>query len=277
MKPGKCVPFRWAMNLGTQQTQRCWLALPRNSGPIWQASWARARGISSTGHHRVILGLSSGSYSRMLTAKPCTCAYEMSSHRDGFGSSVTGESPNPAVQPTGASRLAQRRIERQRRLAPVADLHVMCRARTATSGRASCAVASIAVRSLVALPVAALSSIFTFFVTLFMSHAQDSCVFSFSATGFVGVFAGGFCGRPGVRWPVAVILLAVGLFLYQGIPWPQGLSATEFWSLPCGGALGVLVHLFWSPHNPQGRANGRQPVSAETDRTSAAAASRRSP
>ena len=31
---------------------------------------------------------------------------------------------NQAVQPTGASRLAQTAIERHRRLAPVADLHV---------------------------------------------------------------------------------------------------------------------------------------------------------
>ena len=31
---------------------------------------------------------------------------------------------NQAVQPTGASRLAQRAVERHRRLAPVADLHV---------------------------------------------------------------------------------------------------------------------------------------------------------
>src|ERR1039458_5930337 len=32
--------------------------------------------------------------------------------------------PNPAVQRTGASRFAQRRIQRHRRLAPVADLCV---------------------------------------------------------------------------------------------------------------------------------------------------------
>jgi len=31
--------------------------------------------------------------------------------------------PKPAIQRTGASRLAQRHIERQRRLAPVADLN----------------------------------------------------------------------------------------------------------------------------------------------------------
>ena len=32
--------------------------------------------------------------------------------------------PNPTVQPTGASRLVQRQIQRHLRLAPVADLLV---------------------------------------------------------------------------------------------------------------------------------------------------------
>jgi hypothetical protein len=42
-----------------------------------------------------------------------------------FGDPRRGqEAANQTVQPTGASRVAQRQIERQRRLAPVADLHV---------------------------------------------------------------------------------------------------------------------------------------------------------
>ena len=42
----------------------------------------------------------------------------------------TKQAANQTAQPTGASRLAQRQIERQRRLAPVADL---CVSRTLTS------------------------------------------------------------------------------------------------------------------------------------------------
>src|SRR6266487_500802 len=46
----------------------------------------------------------------------------------------TKAAANPAVQRTGASRFAQRRIQRQRRLAPVADLFVR---QTAATGNIS--------------------------------------------------------------------------------------------------------------------------------------------
>src|SRR5262245_32663983 len=57
----------------------------------------------------------------------CTCSTQGSHSQRALSALLAmSDSSNQAVQPTGASRLARRQIERQRRLAPVADLFVGC-------------------------------------------------------------------------------------------------------------------------------------------------------
>jgi hypothetical protein len=55
---------------------------------------------------------------RLFSPKPTACLHSF------WIIFAVGRKPNPAVQRTGASRFAQGQIQRQGRLAPVADLHV---------------------------------------------------------------------------------------------------------------------------------------------------------
>jgi len=105
----------------------------------------------------------------------------------------------------------------------------------------------------------------------------------FALVGFAGVFAGTVrlweCGRK----LGSVILLCLGLSFYRYL-W-SGLACREphpfefphFWPLTVGGLAAVIFFLLRRPANPQGGANGWQPLRSGEVQTSPAAASRRSP
>ena len=69
----------------------------------------------TSGFHASTIPNSSG---RLFSPKPTACLHSS------WIIFAVGRKPNPAVQRTGASRFAQGQIQRQGRLAPVADLHV---------------------------------------------------------------------------------------------------------------------------------------------------------
>ncbi len=103
--------------------------------------------------------------------------------------------------------------------------------------------------------------------------------------GFSGVFLGALCLPISNRRFGSFALLVSGLCFYSFlvlsyVPSSVPPSKPLIWNLPLagGGLLAALAVCAWRRKpNPQSGATGRQPSSSETNRTSAAAASRRSP